>query len=220
MVGRSRDGVPLVGPADEAIEGGGVPGDLNAFTYRADPHGLRCPLGAHVRRSNPRNADLPPGPPGIVSWAKRTLGFDSEALDRDRVASTRFHRLLRRGREYGVGVSMAQALAEPTASTETGLHFICLGANIARQFEFVQNAWAIGVHFDGLPNEGDPLLGTRVGRRRHAHRRLLDAARRRRRRAPRRPAAVRHRARRRLLLPARHPRPALPGLHAMNEEPR
>ena len=57
---------------------------------------------------------------------------------------------------------MAQALAEPTASTETGLHFICLGANIARQFEFVQNAWAIGVHFDGLPNEGDPLLGTRV----------------------------------------------------------
>jgi deferrochelatase/peroxidase EfeB len=162
MVGRSRDGVPLVGPADEAIEGGGVPGDLNAFTYRADPHGVRCPLGAHIRRSNPRNADLPPGPPGIVSWVKRTLGFDSEALERDRIASTRFHRLLRRGREYGVGVPMTQALAEPTASTETGLHFICLGANIARQFEFVQNAWAIGVHFDGLPNEGDPLLGTRV----------------------------------------------------------
>jgi len=162
MVGRSRDGVPLVGPADEAIEGGGVPGDLNAFTYRADPHGVRCPLGAHIRRSNPRNADLPPGPPGFVSWAKRTLGFDSEALERDRVASTRFHRLLRRGREYGVGVAPAQALAEPTVRTETGLHFICLGANIARQFEFVQNAWAIGVHFDGLPNEGDPLLGTRV----------------------------------------------------------
>ncbi len=162
MVGRSRDGVPLADPADEAIEGGGVPGDLNAFTYRADPHGVRCPLGAHVRRSNPRNADLPPGPAGVVSWVKRTLGFDSEALDRDRVASTRFHRLLRRGREYGVGVSMAQALAGPKPSSETGLHFICLGANIARQFEFVQNAWAIGVHFDGLPNEGDPLLGSRT----------------------------------------------------------
>jgi len=162
MVGRKRDGVPLVGPADEKFEGGGAPGDLNAFTYRADRDGLRCPLGAHVRRSNPRNADLPPGPPGIVSWVMRTLGFDSEALDRDRVASTRFHRLLRRGREYGVGVSMAQALAEPKASSETGLHFICLGANIARQFEFVQNAWAIGVHFDGLPNEGDPLLGSRT----------------------------------------------------------
>jgi len=162
MVGRDRDGVPLIGPMNQVIEGGGVPGDLNAFTYVSDPHGTRCPLGAHIRRSNPRNADLPPGPPGFVSWAKRTLGFDSEALERDRVASTRFHRLLRRGREYGVGVPMAQALAEPAASTETGLHFICLGANIARQFEFVQNAWAIGVHFDGLPNEGDPLLGSRV----------------------------------------------------------
>jgi len=162
MVGRDRAGVPLVGPANETIEGGGVPGDLNAFTYRSDPHGVRCPLGAHIRRSNPRNADLPPGRPGIVSWAMRTLGFDAEALDQDLVASTRFHRLLRRGREYGVGVSLAQALAEPTASTETGLHFICLGANIARQFEFVQNAWAMGVHFDGLPNESDPLLGTHL----------------------------------------------------------
>jgi deferrochelatase/peroxidase EfeB len=162
MVGRSRDGVPLVGPADETIEGGGVPGDLNAFTYRSDPHGVRCPLGAHIRRSNPRNADLPPGRPGIVSWAMRTLGLDGEALDRDLVASTRFHRLLRRGREYGVGVPLEQALAEPAVSTETGLHFICLGANIARQFEFVQNAWAMGVHFDGLPNESDPLLGTRL----------------------------------------------------------
>ena len=73
----SRDGAPLIAPADESIEGGGVPGDLNAFTYRADRDGLRCPLGAHVRRSNPRNADLPPGEPGIVSWAKRTLGLDA-----------------------------------------------------------------------------------------------------------------------------------------------
>jgi deferrochelatase/peroxidase EfeB len=163
LVGRARDGVPLVGPADEAIEGGGVPGDLNAFTYRSDPQGLRCPLGAHIRRSNPRNADLPPGPAGIVSWAMRTLGFDAAALDQDLVASTRFHRLLRRGREYGTGISQAQALADPAVSAaETGIHFICLGANIARQFEFVQNAWAMGVHFDGLPNESDPLLGTRL----------------------------------------------------------
>jgi deferrochelatase/peroxidase EfeB len=161
MVGRERDGVPLVGPADETIEGGGVPGDLNAFTYRSDRDGLRCPLGAHIRRSNPRNADLPPGAPGIVSWAKRTLGFDADALAHDLVASTRFHRLLRRGREYGTGVSLTQALAEASGSGDTGLHFICLGANIARQFEFVQNAWAMAVRFDGLPSESDPLLGTR-----------------------------------------------------------
>lgn len=161
MVGRSRDGMPLVGPADETFEGGGVPDDLNAFAYRSDPHGQRCPLGAHVRRSNPRNADLPPGPPGIFSWAKRTLGFDAEALDQDLVASTRFHRLLRRGREYGTGISPEQALVDSSGG-DTGIHFICLGANIARQFEFVQNAWAMGVHFDGLPNESDPLLGTRL----------------------------------------------------------
>ena len=91
----------------------------------------------------------------------RTLGFDAEALDQDLVASTRFHRLLRRGREYGTGVSLTQALAEASGSGDTGLHFICLGANIARQFEFVQNAWAMAVRFDGLPGESDPLLGTR-----------------------------------------------------------
>jgi deferrochelatase/peroxidase EfeB len=162
MVGRRRDGVPLVGPADEMYEGAGAPGDLNAFTYRSDRDGLRCPLGAHVRRSNPRNADLPPGAPGILSWAKRTLGLDADALAHDLVASTRFHRLLRRGREYGPAVSLEQALGEPGGGAEPGLHFICLNANIARQFEFVQNAWAMGTHFDGLPDESDPLLGTRL----------------------------------------------------------
>ena len=161
MVGRRRDGTPLVGPTDERIEGGGTPDDLNAFTYRSDPDGVRCPLGAHVRRSNPRNADLPPGAPGFLSWAKRTLGFDADALAHDLVASTRFHRLLRRGREYGPAVSPEQALAQ-AGGAEPGLHFICLNANIARQFEFVQNAWAMGLHFEGLPNESDPLLGTRV----------------------------------------------------------
>ena len=161
MVGRRRDGVPLVGPADETIEGG-APGDLNAFTYRSDPDGLRCPLGAHIRRSNPRNADLPPGAPGLVSWVKRTLGFDADTLAHDLVASTRFHRLLRRGREYGPGVAPAEALGAGSSSADTGLHFICLGANIARQFEFVQNAWAMAVRFDGLPSESDPLLGTRA----------------------------------------------------------
>jgi len=161
MVGRRRDGVPVVGPANETIEGGGVPGDLNAFTYRFDRDGLRCPRGAHVRRSNPRNADLPPGAPGIVSWVKRTLGLDADALAHDLVASTRFHRLLRRGREYGPAVPQSRALGESPGSGDQGLHFICLGANIARQFEFVQNAWAMGVHFDGLRNESDPLMGAR-----------------------------------------------------------
>lgn len=150
MVGREKGGKAL------AQEAGA--GSLNDFDYQSDRQGLRCPLGAHVRRANPRNADLPPGSPGFLGWLMRTLGFDPDALSNDRVASTRFHRLLRRGRAYGAPTSVEQAPAE----AETGLHFICLGANIARQFEFVQGAWLIGTRFDGLRGEGDPLLGHRL----------------------------------------------------------
>ena len=167
MVGRTMAGEPLVGRTGEAIEG--VHDDAkaaasNAFTYQGDPAGLRCPLGAHVRRSNPRNADLPAGTPGAVSRLVRKLGFDADALQHDRVASTRFHRLLRRGREYGVAPTLQQALAGAGGDADTGLHFICLGANIARQFEFVQGAWLASSQFDGLDRESDPLLGARTPR--------------------------------------------------------
>jgi deferrochelatase/peroxidase EfeB len=163
MVGRTLGGEPLVGRSGQSATSRGTASkaELNAFTYQSDPHGFRCPLGAHVRRANPRNADLPPGKPGIVPWLVRTLGFDAGALDNDLVASTRFHRLLRRGREYGAQVSIAQAVAGTAAGAESGLHFICLGASIARQFEFVQSAWVMGTKFNGLKSEGDPLLGHR-----------------------------------------------------------
>ena len=154
MVGRTLQGQPLEPLA-------GAAHDPNAFNFDADPRGTRCPLGAHIRRANPRNADLPPGAPGPLSWLKRTLGFDAQALDRDRVASTRFHRLLRRGRAYGAALPLAQAQASPPGGAEIGLHFICLGANIARQFEFVQSAWLNSSRFDGLQHESDPLLGNR-----------------------------------------------------------
>jgi deferrochelatase/peroxidase EfeB len=164
MVGRTMEGEPLVGRTGERIPGEDDP--RNSFTYASDGEGLRCPIGAHVRRSNPRNADLPPGRPGLVSWTRRTLGFDAEALAADKVSSTRFHRLLRRGREYGSGVSIEQALssAPVSAGDTTGLHFICLGANIARQFEFVQSAWLAGLRFDGLSGDSDPLTATHLPR--------------------------------------------------------
>ena len=38
---------------------------------------------------------------------------------------------------------------------------MCLGANIARQFEFVQAAWNASSKFAGLEAEADPLLGNR-----------------------------------------------------------
>ncbi len=163
MVGRTRGGEPLVERSPELIAGNAAnpQGDLNAFTYQSDPQGLRCPLGAHVRRSNPRNADLPPGKACFFSRLIRTLGFDAQALGNDLVASTRFHRLLRRGRKYGALIAPEQTLADSSSSGEAGLHFICLGANIGRQFEFVQGAWIAGTKFNGLANEGDPLLGHR-----------------------------------------------------------
>ena len=162
MVGRTLRGVPLIEARDEnrtRAVAASKP-DLNAFTYQTDPDGLRCPLGAHIRRANPRNGDLPPGTKGIVSRLIRTLGFDTQALQQDLVASTRFHRLLRRGRKYGAP-SLTPSMTDPPG-VEAGIHFICLGANLARQFEFVQNAWMTGIKFDGLTAESDPLLGPRV----------------------------------------------------------
>jgi Dyp-type peroxidase family len=141
MVGRTKSGEPLAGCGDRG---------LNAFDFDADPDGLRCPLGAHVRRANPRTADMPAGTGGRVSQLVRTLGFDATARRHDLVAPARLHRLLRRGREYRLA-----------AEDRQGLHFVALNANIARQFEFVQAAWIASAHFNGLSGEVDPLLGTR-----------------------------------------------------------
>ena len=160
MVGRTLAGVPVVEAAGASPTASDATPDLNAFDFRSDPRGVRCPLGAHVRRTNPRNADLPPGRPGIFSWLMRTLGLDAAALEQDCVASTRFHRVLRRGREFGSPVSLDEALRGTANDDGPGLHFICLGANIVRQFEFVQGAWVAGTHFDRLHNESDPLLGS------------------------------------------------------------
>jgi deferrochelatase/peroxidase EfeB len=157
-------GDPLVGPGTERIAGIGPDADdlkNNAFTYSSDPNGTRCPFGAHIRRSNPRNGDLPSGVTGLFARVIRTLGFSATALREDQVASTRFHRVLRRGREYGTAVPLAQALTSGVGGDDTGLQFVCLGANLARQFEFVQGAWLNGRKFNGLRDENDPLVGNR-----------------------------------------------------------
>jgi len=161
FVGRTRDGLPLVEtaatPAPRSEEQ-----RLNDFTYESDPEGNRCPFGAHIRRANPRNADLPPGSEGLLARLLSYLGLRRRGLRDDLVASTRFHRLLRRGREYGPGIAPEKAVqAAPPGEEETGLHFICLNANIARQFEFVQSAWMMGTKFNGLTEESDPLMGNR-----------------------------------------------------------
>ena len=90
-----------------------------------------------------------------------TLGLDAAARERDLVASTRFHRLLRRGREYGEFLGPERAL-QADGAVESGLHFICLNANIQRQFEFIQSAWVMSPKFAGLHDASDPLLGNRL----------------------------------------------------------
>jgi Dyp-type peroxidase family len=155
MVGRTRDGKSL--SATETAD------PINGFDFRSDPDGLRCPLGAHVRRTNPRNADLPANTRGLWRRLVRMLGFDADALAHDRVASTRFHRLLRRGRPYGPALDIGAALdAAPGAGGDRGLLFVTLGGNIGRQFEFVQSAWIASTRFDRLSGEADPLLGSRA----------------------------------------------------------
>ncbi len=109
--------------------------DDNDFGYHhSDPHGFACPIGSHVRRANPRDA-LDPDPGSPES-----------------IAVSNRHRLLRRGRVYR------------NDDGETGLHFLCIGANLSRQFEFVQHTWLANPNFAGLYDDADPLVGPRAAR--------------------------------------------------------
>jgi len=163
MVGRTQAGVPLMPVRDKPIPGmdtGSV--QQNQFTYESDPAGTHCPFGAHIRRANPRNSDFPEQPVNALKKLVIMLGFGPKGFHDDLTSSVRFHRILRRGREYGSELSPEQAL-EPALPNESrrGLHFICLNANILRQFEFLQNAWIVNTKFSGLTGESDPLLGNR-----------------------------------------------------------
>jgi Dyp-type peroxidase family len=139
LVGRWPSGAPLV-QAPDADDPSLA--QANAFRYHAeDVDGLRCPIGSHVRRSNPRDS-LDPNPGSQHS-----------------VDITNLHRLLRRGREYGPRLTVEQALAAPsTGEEERGLHFVCLGSSIARQFEFVHQTWLTSPKFAGLFDQPDPVV--------------------------------------------------------------
>ena len=143
MVGRWPSGAPLALAPDADDPALAV---ANDFGYHAeDPHGLRCPVGAHVRRSNPRDSlDPQPGSRRSIDVGKR-------------------HRLLRRGRKYGPLLARDELLSAGAPGEwrddDRGLHFICLVGNIARQFEFVQRTWINSPRFAGLYDNPDPLMG-------------------------------------------------------------
>jgi Dyp-type peroxidase family len=164
MIGRRlKTGDPLITEKTRGIPGVG-PGEQdtrrNGFTFDGDKDGLFCPFGAHIRRANPRTADIPGGKQGFVAWGLRMLGFLHGGPREDLVSSARFHRILRRGRSYG---NFVERDGVPDSSVqESGLHFIAINASISRQFEFIQNAWLANPTFNGMSAEADPLLGNRL----------------------------------------------------------
>jgi Dyp-type peroxidase family len=116
IVGRWQDGTPLIRSPDRPDPAIATdPDRVNDFRYEEDPEGLRCPLGAHIRRTNPREDD----------------GFFAGKL------SNR-HRIIRRGRPYGP--PLAEGVTDDDGE-ERGLVFRCFNASIARQFETIQSLW-------------------------------------------------------------------------------
>jgi len=162
MVGRKIDGTTLVEKSQRSIEGINEKlKDKDNFDFDKDLKGLSCPIGAHIRRSNPRTGDYPPGVTGFITRLLRILGLVGKGSNDDLIASTRFHRILRRGRPYGSTLSIEQALEPPVTVEKRGLQFVCVSTNISRQFEFIQNAWIANSKFADLDGETDPLLGNR-----------------------------------------------------------
>lgn len=141
MVGRWPSGAPLVLHPDHDV---GHLDEANAFGYaKEDATGDRCPIGSHVRRSNPRDALVEDDPKTSLDVARK-------------------HRILRRGRPYGAplvdSMDPSQMIAVADDGKDRGMHFICLNASLARQFEFVQHTWINNPKFGGLYNDPDPLV--------------------------------------------------------------
>lgn len=134
IVGRWPDGTPLsVSPDAPDASIASDPGRINDFSYRDDPEGLRCPLGAHIRRTNPRDTKE---------------FFDGRLSNR--------HRIIRRGRSYGPPLPPG---ATEDDGADRGLVFICFQASISRQFEVIQAQWVDDGDPFGLGPDKDFLIG-------------------------------------------------------------
>ncbi len=91
LVGRWQDGTPLAvapdAPPEQPVAGRAA---LDDYRYGDDPLGVRCPVGSHVRRANPRDG----------------LAFPS---------MTTRHRIVRRGQPYGPVLPAGGPTTAPTA---------------------------------------------------------------------------------------------------------
>jgi Dyp-type peroxidase family len=138
FIGRWRDGTPVeLSPDEPAPSITRDPNLSTNFTYGDDLDGTRCPIGAHIRRVNPRDA----------------FGFNGRLINRRRIT--------RRGLPYGTFVPEGK----PVVDTEDrGTIFMALNASISRQFEFVQQQWINYGNDAHLGNERDPLMGNHGGK--------------------------------------------------------
>ncbi|HKR11265.1 MAG TPA: Dyp-type peroxidase [Pyrinomonadaceae bacterium] len=133
MMGRWRSGAPLaLCPFHDDPAVGADPLRNNDFLYREDdPAGLKTPCGSHIRRSNPRDAQIAGMP--------------------------RIHRMIRRGTAYGP--LLPEGVLEDDGA-DRGLIFAFVGAHLGRQFEFVQSEWINDGIFFGSGNDKDPITGS------------------------------------------------------------
>ena len=114
FVGRWQNGTSLVMAPDAPLDFGKDPdGSINDFLYAADdPEGASCPLGAHVRRTNPRD-----------------IGGTNDV---------RRHRILRRSIAYGGPMLPEGQLGD---GNTRGLLFVAVNSRIDLQFEVIQANW-------------------------------------------------------------------------------
>jgi Dyp-type peroxidase family len=138
FLGRWPSGAPLVlAPERDDPELAADPQRNNDFGYyEEDPKGLKCPAGAHIRRTNPRDA----------------LKDTSTAVN--------IHRIVRRGFVYGP--MLPEGVMEDDG-VDRGIVFLWAGAYLARQFEFVKSQWHNDGDFAGLADEKDPIAGANDG---------------------------------------------------------
>jgi Dyp-type peroxidase family len=132
MMGRWRSGAPLaLCPLHDNPELGTDSKRNNDFLFEQDDAaGFKTPGGSHIRRTNPRDATIA----GVA----------------------RIHRMIRRGTAYGP--LLPEGVLEDDGA-DRGLMFAFVGANIGRQFEFVQSQWINDGVFFGANTDKDPIVG-------------------------------------------------------------
>ncbi|WP_020596155.1 Dyp-type peroxidase [Spirosoma panaciterrae] len=133
MVGRWRSGAPLVlSPDKDDKELGDDPHKNNAFSFKNDEFGKKCPFSSHIRRMNPRDS--------------KTFVLEDERL----------HRIIRRSVTFG---DIVPPDVTKDDGKERGQYFMGISANAMGTLEFLQKQWANDGNSQNLGTEKDPMIG-------------------------------------------------------------